>query len=145
MSASCYQITGKYKKWRTTFGRLAAAIGCSQVPSFVLCSSKSESCPERAVCMILFQRNNEMRTCRNIKNTPLSLLMAHSIGNSGRCFDHIFSHRVVWNIWRQRFQRVVENNRNRAETAQNNRKSFKKCFNSYLGAGCREFESPHSD
>ena len=63
----------------------------------------------------------------------------------GDVSDHSFSHRVAWNIWKQHFQRVTESKWNGAETAQNKRKTCKKSFGTYLGARCREFESPHSD
>ena len=63
----------------------------------------------------------------------------------GDVSDHSFSHRVAWNIWKQHFQRVTESKWNGAETAQNKRKTCKRSFGTYLGAGGPGFESPHSD
>ena len=64
---------------------------------------------------------------------------------AGSVFDHINDHRQLWTTCETQLQRGLKSTGNRPESTEKHYKSPEKIFSHCLGAGCRVFESPHSD
>ena len=64
---------------------------------------------------------------------------------AGSVFDHINDHRQLRNTCETQIYRYLKSSGNRLKSTEKHHKSPEKIFSHCLGAGCRRFESCHSD
>lgn len=64
---------------------------------------------------------------------------------AGSVFDHINDHRQLRDTCETQIYRCLKSTGNRLKSAEKHYKSPEKIFSNCLGAGCRRFESCHSD